>query len=1176
MNRSNAQATTLPLVLLSLLGTSAHADDSEIFYGATASSSNNSANNPNVLLVLDTSGSMTETVNTQNPYDPTMTYSASGCDSSRVYFSSSNTGNFSCSNSNSVPLSTFACADEFATAFSVAGAKADFGIRWRKQSGNNGKYYWTDNLVSSSGNYTSHVTCYTNTGTSQYPFNGSSSNSNDQYSATELNNYWTKGGAKTTYYFYNSNYAAYRAGGYSTSSQSRISLVRNAAKNLINSLSDVNIGIMRYNATGGGGMVLAPVQPVDSAKAALTSTIDTKTQACGYTPLSETLYESYRYFAGQNVLFGSDSYRADGDYGGASCYPNTPQPSVAESRTTGTVDGTQYATPIANTCQKNFVVFLTDGLANGDYRANSDIEAMSTDSGCYSSKSAMWSALGESQPSENGGLCLKELSRAMYEGDLSASLNDKQNVTTYYIGFGDAVAGGGAQAYLQDAAKAGGGVAYTTGSYLGLTSAFESIFSTIKDTSATFTSPSVAVNAFNKTQILEDMYISMFKPSLKAHWPGNVKKFKLRDSTVIDKSYANAVDPATGFFKSSAEDFWQAASDLNKDTTTKGGAANKIPDHGSRSLYTYMGATTHPSAAVALSTYPIDTSSTAVTDAVLGTTTSGSGCGSASDPCRDTLINWARGQDVLDDDGDQSTTDARHVMGDPIHSQPAVVIYGNGSGSSSSTSSTLNSATLDQLNDAVVYVATNDGYLHAFDVVSGVELWAFMPQNLLSDLKTLYIDDTSATKHYSLDGDIRVLKYDVDGDGVVEKTDGDRVILYFGQGRGGSHYYALDVTLKNTPKFLWSLDGDADLSGIVQRAWSTPKLGRVNINGASQNPQKLVLVFGGGYDEAEDTLSYRTTSSHGNGVFMVDAIKGTVLWQQTYSTDANSAFNKMTHAIPSDIATLDTNSDGFTDRMYVGDMAGQLWRFDIINGQPSNTLVRGGVIASLGGKEDPTSDANNRTLYNEPDVSYMTVLNGSNYYNIAIGSGDRGLPKSNTVTQDRFYGIRDYYLRAHTQTEYDEMVPIEDADLTTVNGTTAYTSTTGPGWKLLMSTAEKVLSQSITLNGVTSFTTYIPGATASSCTVGSGKARSYTISVSGKKYFSSLYETFDTTGLPSKITILDEDKIVRTDGTSSSSSSSSNSSESNQGTCLSGVTILSQCVDFGAKVKTFWRDAGAD
>ena len=40
--------------------------------------------------------------------------------------------------------------------------------------------------------------------------------------------------------------------------------------------------------------------------------------------------------------------------------------------------------------------------------------------------------------------------------------------------------------------------------------------------------------------------------------------------------------------------------------------------------------------------------------------------------------------------------------------------------------------------------------------------------------------------------------------------------------------------------------------------------------------------------------------------------------------------------------------------MYVGDMAGQLWRFDITNGNDAAGLVAGGVIASLGAKDEGT------------------------------------------------------------------------------------------------------------------------------------------------------------------------------------------------------------------------------
>ncbi len=96
---------------------------------------------------------------------------------------------------------------------------------------------------------------------------------------------------------------------------------------------------------------------------------------------------------------------------------------------------------------------------------------------------------------------------------------------------------------------------------------------------------------------------------------------------------------------------------------------------------------------------------------------------------------------------------------------------------------------------------------------------------------------------------MRVLKYDANGDGVIDAAAGDRVYIYFGQGRGGSNYYALDVTNKNAPKFMWTI-GPAQLPHMqvgttISQAWSTPQLAKVNISGATQNTQKIVLIFGG-------------------------------------------------------------------------------------------------------------------------------------------------------------------------------------------------------------------------------------------------------------------------------------------------------------------------------------------
>src|SRR6185436_13724666 len=103
-----------------------------------------------------------------------------------------------------------------------------------------------------------------------------------------------------------------------------------------------------------------------------------------------------------------------------------------------------------------------------------------------------------------------------------------------------------------------------------------------------------------------------------------------------------------------------------------GGAARRIPDPASRNVYTYIGPKPTTTNGVALANNgptSLAVANTAVlTAAVLGT--------DATDPTRDKLINWARGTDVNDDDADNASDDARLAMGDPMHAQPAVVIYG--------------------------------------------------------------------------------------------------------------------------------------------------------------------------------------------------------------------------------------------------------------------------------------------------------------------------------------------------------------------------------------------------------------------------------------------------------------------------------------------------------------------
>ena len=80
---------------------------------------------------------------------------------------------------------------------------------------------------------------------------------------------------------------------------------------------------------------------------------------------------------------------------------------------------------------------------------------------------------------------------------------------------------------------------------------------------------------------------------------------------------------------------------------------------------------------------------------------------------------------------------------------------------------------------------------------------------------------------------------------------------------------------------------------------------------------------------------------------MLDLETGEVVWSAGVDGD-NLKLAKMKRSIPSQIRVIDLNGDGLADRMYAADLGGQIWRFDIINGENPDKLVHGGVIASLG------------------------------------------------------------------------------------------------------------------------------------------------------------------------------------------------------------------------------------
>lgn len=1125
------------LGLTLLAAAAARADDTEIFVNQASPA----GVQPNILLVFDTSGSMDSEIDLgKAPYDPTRAYGGS-CATNVLYWRRGSGSPPACNSAARIPVASNVCS---ASAVGLAGTTAAGLWSGRFAQWDAAQRRWSP-LATQLGS--ASVECRNDAGRhgdatgTQWAANGDAGPWSGQAS-DEIN--WA---AASTYTLYNGNWLNWF---YAPPENTRITRLRTAAaaaKTLAYSIDGVNLGLMRFSSDARGGMVTNAIADIATNRESLVLNLEAFL-ADGATPLSETLYEAGQYFAGGTMWFGENAVGNDGE----------PSPSVDASRVSP--GSLEYRSPIEFQCQRSFIILLTDGEPNQDGEANDDIQLLPgfttiNPGGC----------LGTGE-----GRCLDEQARYLRMRDQApqSTLPGTQSVTTYTVGFGPDVAG---SAFLDAVAVAGGGQAFSADGIIDLTSALQQIVTDIGQRSSTFTTAAVAVNAFNRTQTTNELYISVFQPTETERWPGNLKKYALSNGRIVDQSGSLAIDPLTGFFTDSAQSIWSPAPPDGL-RVEAGGAASRLPAPALRRMYTHLASAAQPSADLTAGVNAVSTANSALSDTVLGT--------SAAEPTRTQLVDWIRGVDVRDENGNGDRTEHNRFMGDPLHARPAVVAYGPNPG------------------DSIVFMPTNDGLVHAMRGDTGVELWSFVPEELLPRLKDLYADPGVVNRSYGLDGEVRVLQFDVDQDGNIEPSDGDRVILYFGMRRGGRSYYALDVTEGTRPRMFWRIGAGASgarfLPGIGE-TWSPPAIARVTVgDGSSQNSQRLVLIFGGGYDATQEDPAFRTDTS-GHRIYMVDAVSGDLLW---YAGGPNGvgtpdlALAGMTHSIPARINVIDTDGNGFADRMYAGDMGGRVWRFDIWNGRDAAGLVTGGVFADLGAASEQTPTIENaRRFYNAPDVALIQRRGADPYYNVAIGSGYRGHPL-HTVTRDRFYSLRDSQPFGRlTQPQYDAFTPITEGLLTDVTNNIA--STVLPrdtrGFKLelrLNGAGEKVLSEAVTVNGSLLFTTYQPQAPGSvaPCGPAAGVNRAYALSVDAARPVidfndnlqiddSDAWTRLSQTGIAGEITyLLETPTFAPGQGPAGGPvETGPRDALGRRGVCMAGVEVLRKCVPPGNVVRTFWQ-----
>ncbi len=615
-----------------------------------------------------------------------------------------------------------------------------------------------------------------------------------------------------------------------------------------------------------------------------------------------------------------------------------------------------YKTPIAYPCQDNYIVLLSDGkptVSNG--AVNSNIASMIYGTSDYNTACKNIQADTDAGINTNGR-CGIDLLEAMNDTDKAPKLPMDKNITTYTIGFdlgGDVKA----KKYLQMLAAAGGGKYADANSSQQLVDQFKNILASISKANTSFSAPSFSISQANKLSFENDVYMTMFEPSSSPRWEGNLKGYQIQHEGIFDVNSNLAVD-AQGQFIDSARSYWSPAADGGN--VLAGGVASKLTTI--RNIYTYTGAAT-PAAPVDItsSNHILSKSNTNLTNAIFGLP---AGYSQAN---REKLIDWTKGIDVNDENNNGDITDARKHIGDPLHSKPAVLTYG--------------------ANKKVMYSITNDGYLHAFDVSDkgttyGNEIFAFIPKELLPNLKPLMDNQDGQAKVYGLDGDLTAWRT------------GNKAYLFFGMRRGGSNYYAMDVSDPDKPKLMWVIQGGVT-AGFEKmgQSWSRPSLLRVATGGTNT----IVVAFGGGYDANQDSVTTRTADTVGNYIYMVNALTGNRVWTAGPGANLDVPF---AYSIPSELRAIDLNGDGVTDRLYFGDMGGQVWRIDLHETSVTSTSKKY-KLADLAGN----TEATNRRFFYPPSVG-MADSGTSRFLAVAIGSGYRAHPL-NTVIDDHFYLLQD-------------------------------------------------------------------------------------------------------------------------------------------------------------------------
>lgn len=854
------------------------------------------------------------------------------------------------------------------------------------------------------------------------------------------------------------------------------------------------VGLMLFTETGSpnnnvdGGYVRAAIRLMNATNKPLYSNLingfDVGNDKSNGGKAGKTMAEAYFYFKGLAPVSGNSKVKTDytGNVTAGAYLANSRAVWALTPASTNALPsfaGSPYTSPIVASCAKNYIIYISNGAVQDNASDTTTATNLLAAAGGNTTLIGLSPTGSQTNVADEWARFMKKSSAG-----ITSYTVDVNKVTTGQ--------GPGWTALLKSIARQSDGKYFdVTSSGTQILDTLTNIFSEIQATNSVFASVSLPVSVNTQGTFLNQVFIGMFRPDKDAYprWNGNLKQYKLGLNGITlelqDADGASAINTSTGFITECARSFWTptvldsywafrpqgacltANSDISNtpdgNIVEKGAQAYQL-----RSTTTRTVKTCSTAACTALA----DFNSTTATQALLG---------AASTAERDALINWQRGLDVDDEDGDTITLAEMRpsAHGDVVHSRPVAINYGT-----------------TVAPDVAVFYGGNDGILRAVNgnrtasmggVAAGSELWAFVAPEFYPKIKRIRDNTTTISfpGHTTGTPTPQPKDYGVDGP-VTAYKDATRAWIYATMRRGGRALYAFDVTTPASPTLKWKIGCpnagndtgcSTDFSDIGQ-TWSSPKILNATGYGLGASP---MLIMGGGYDTCQDNnlntkalIDACNSSGKGRKIYLMDADTGALL--KTFDTDSS---------VVGDITVVPDRLTGMATYAYAADLGGNVYR---ISGNSPNTPIGATVpgnwnitkIAALGIAASGATTSDNRKFMFAPDV----VDDGSGTFAVLLGSGDREKPlelyTSATAVANRFFMIKDN--------------PTDAAWLSSENATcsgswlctaslVAITDATTPsqatldaekGWYLALVASEQVVTSAITVFDTVTFSTHRP------------------------------------------------------------------------------------------------------